>query len=250
MDKEHKKIQMNWELDSCQRLPVSDLTVRIKWPRLCAQFANCIKTNSPANPKILDIGGGEGIFYTLIKETRPFYVAIEPSDMLIKNFHSTESSHICQGCGENLPVKTNLFNTIILKATLDHCIEPHKVLSESFRVLKPNGRIFMLLTNENAWYKRLLRKYSRSRKDIYNDDSHNFYFSDSEVEKLLKNAGFGDILMQHFDYFRAPVMIENALYRIFPQKILIGILNGIDSLGRKLIKDAGGTFLCQATKKV
>lgn len=168
---------------------------------------------------MLDIGGGNGLFYYFIKDICKLYVAVEPSQKLTYDFIFAKHTHICQGCGENLPFKDKIFDGVILKAVLDHCFDPAMVLSESIKVLKPGGKIFILLTNEGAWYKRLFKKYNLKRR--IKCRSHNFYLSSQEVKEMLKRESFKDIAMQHFDSFRVPNVLENLMVRFLPKKFLL-----------------------------
>lgn len=47
------------------------------------------------------------------------------------------------GCGENIPLPDNWFDIVILAGTLDHVLDPAKVLQEARRVMEPSGRIII-----------------------------------------------------------------------------------------------------------
>ncbi len=244
--KDNLNLITDWELKKYQIMPVSQLTTKVKWKRLSEKFIYLIKKNCRQESLVLDIGGGAGLFYYFIKDICKLYVSIDPSEKAIQYFKYRDHNYICQSCGENLPFKSELFDVVLLKAALDHCFDPEIVLSESRRVLKEKGKIFILLTNEKAWYKILFKKYNLDKKKKYT--GHNFYFSSDEINELLEKNDFRDIYMQHFDFFRAPIVIENIAFRFIPEKMLWFFLNITDKIMRECLPFYGGTFICVATK--
>ena len=135
----------------------------------------------------MDIGAGDGSFYFPIKEACGFFAAVEPSQKQSRDFSPARRRYMCNGYGESLPYKGGLFDAVVIKAALDHCADPARVLIESHRVLKEGGKVFILLSNEGAWYKRLFTRYNKRRK---RGQSHNFYFDPSQVKGLLEGHGF------------------------------------------------------------
>lgn len=236
----------DWQLSTYQIIPLSQLTTKLRWQRLVKEFAELILKNCHRDSLILDIGGGNGLFHYFIKDICKLYVVVEPSEKLIHDFIFARYTHICQGCGENLPFKNKIFDGIILKSVLDHCFDPVMVLSESIKVLKPGGKIFILLTNEGAWYKRLFKKYNLKRR--IKCRSHNFYFSSEDTKRMLQKENFKDIFMQHFDFFRAPLTIENIMVRLIPKKMLLFILRITDRIMSQILPSYGGSFICKAMK--
>ena len=86
--------------------------------------------------EILDIGGKKehkrGTFDIGKYPLRVKYANIDAS---------TKPDYLCDAA--NIPVRDNTFNGVILAEVLEHVKEPKKLLTESFRVLKPGGKILI-----------------------------------------------------------------------------------------------------------
>ena len=92
-----------------------------------------------SNPtgSVLDIGCGSGDFGRY--SSFDGYVGIDPIAYHTQEFPFT------MGVGEHLPFRDNTFDCVVTMATLDHCLEPERVVEESKRVLKDSGRLFVFL---------------------------------------------------------------------------------------------------------
>ncbi|MFC1804593.1 class I SAM-dependent methyltransferase [Candidatus Omnitrophota bacterium] len=241
------KKQDDWVLGRNQTIPLSKMTTILRWDRISNALAKSIKKHcSNFDQKVLDIGGGDSSFYHLIKKFCALYLNIEPSKTMISKFEYTDVNYICRGYGEYLPCKSEKFDIVIFNSVLDHCFNPALALSESRRVLKPRGKIFILLTNDGAWYKRLFKKHNLQRK--MRCQEHNFYFSSDYVKDLLERENFDDIILQHFDFLLAPIIIEEFLFRFVHKKILLFFMELTDQLIGKFFPDKGGSFICIASK--
>jgi ubiquinone/menaquinone biosynthesis C-methylase UbiE len=238
-------IQDDWVLDLDQGLAVSRLTTSVRWPRLSAELARLVSTRCGAKAAILDIGAGAGEFFELVQGHCGRYVGVEPSRSAVARARSGPGKHICRGFGEELPFKAGIFDAVIIKAALDHCFDPAAVLAESWRVLKSGGELFVLLTNDGAWYKRLLKPVNRARKKVCFD--HNFFFSSGEVPLMLAAAGFAATEAFHFDYLRLPVMVENVI-SLAPSGVVARGLDAADRFGASVFPGLGGSFICIGRK--
>ncbi len=99
---------------------------------------------------ILDVGCGSGDLrgYVDLED----YVGIDPIEPPTCVFP------FVQGIGEFLPFKDGSFDCTVVKATLDHCWSPERVMFECDRVLKRNGRVFVWLKVTRTSIRYKLRK--------------------------------------------------------------------------------------------
>ncbi len=120
----------------------------------------------------LDIGCGSGHFKSYLK--RADYIGIEPLEkftdlnyniqFMDKLFpHCKEECVFINSVGEFLPFENGSFGHIFINNVLDHVSSPRKVLDEACRVLKPNGRLFMICESQ-AMLRKIL---GRPLKDIF-----------------------------------------------------------------------------------
>ena len=81
--------------------------------------------------KTLDVGGGLGPYRKYL--TGVSYFSIEINARLHPDI---------VGSALNLPVRTNSIDAILMNDVLEHIPDPGKALRESFRCLRPGGKIF------------------------------------------------------------------------------------------------------------
>jgi ubiquinone/menaquinone biosynthesis C-methylase UbiE len=111
-----------------------------------------------------------------------------------------------EGFGEELPYKNEVFDTCIIAAALDHCIDPGRVLAEAYRCLKTAGGTILVLqscrTSRSKGHRphilmrlwKLLRDPARLLREIYirlfYQDRHLHHFYPSDITLWLEQAGF------------------------------------------------------------
>jgi SAM-dependent methyltransferase len=90
--------------------------------------------------RTLDIGGGS-FYKNLTKSTWSNYFVLEPDlDSLPKPNELEKIYSISADAGKS-PIKSHSFDTVIIIQVLQFIYEPTKVIAESNRILKKNGRI-------------------------------------------------------------------------------------------------------------
>lgn len=101
---------------------------------------------------VLDIGSGFGSFVYLLRQKKINAYGLEITDFLVKysrerlielSLKEPSSSIYLKGTALKLPFSNNSFDVITMWNVLEH-IQDHKTaLKEAFRVLKPNGKLFI-----------------------------------------------------------------------------------------------------------
>ena len=92
-----------------------------------------------AKGNLLDVGCGNKPFFHIFDGKIEKYVGIEmPSTRHINDDIDAFAS------GQNIPFKSDTFNTILTTSVLEHVIEPQKMFNEMHRVLKKNS--YLILT--------------------------------------------------------------------------------------------------------
>lgn len=199
---------------------------------------------------VVDIGGGDllkdkGRHFRMLQDYAWLYINIEPSWIMLSHILQGEAlkeagfqSLLVRAFGEEVPLKAEVADLVFILFTLDHCFDPQKVIGESYRILKPGGRILINLTNDQSYYKRLLLPYARKirkRSEIH----HNWFFSPKEIRSLLKKAGFQKITTINYAYLRLPLVVE----KLFGFLLKPRIVAGLDKVFSKVLPDAGGWFI-------
>ncbi|MEH2436127.1 MAG: methyltransferase domain-containing protein [Nostoc sp.] len=102
---------------------------------------------------ILDVGGGIGVPRNYLNSNNN-YIVIDPSiewlridwSSLLDRFPYLESKpNFVRGIGECLPFPSESFDAVLSFWSLNHASDPKLVMSEVARVLRPGGRVLLVL---------------------------------------------------------------------------------------------------------
>jgi ubiquinone/menaquinone biosynthesis C-methylase UbiE len=152
---------------------------------------NNIKKKSLSNKVILDLGSGpagvaKGI-HEMIKKNEIQNCKIIATDPLMEFYKNDigilredENLELLSDKGEKLNLKDNSVDIIISTNVLDHCEDVDSLISEVYRVLKPNGVFF---PSVHLVYNYLFLVSSLIK---YFDANHPHHFTKFELVKKLK----------------------------------------------------------------
>lgn len=168
--------------------------------------------------KILDIGCGTGKFLIEVAKAGGDAVGIELSDGRIADAHERAKNagvpiEVVKGFGESLPFPAELFGFVNMSELIEHVQDPHRVLSEVYRVLKTGGMAYMSVPNRfGIWDPHahvyfvnwLPRAYANTYLKLFNkqkDDSRvdevgmqrletMHYYTLSAITRLCNSLGF------------------------------------------------------------
>jgi len=131
--------------------------------------------------KILDVGCRDGMWLWMLHKNKfKNLFGIDISKKALE-MASKKGHNVTRGDAQKLPFPDEEFNFVSIIHTLEHCPEPLKVLAEIKRVLKPNGRILVVVP---------LQK----KEPVPTVWAHYHCFSTpKEVIKMLVDSGFKKI---------------------------------------------------------
>jgi SAM-dependent methyltransferase len=93
-------------------------------------------TRNKERPRVLILGGGE-----LGEATEAFYRSDE-IELLCMDVYASRYTNLV-GDGHSLPFEAQSIDGVWVQAVLEHVLEPHKVVSEIHRVLRPLGLVYV-----------------------------------------------------------------------------------------------------------
>ena len=96
------------------------------------------------NKDVLEVGCGEG---TMFEGTDIRPVQMDVSMRRVREARDKGQAAIC-GDGYHIPFADGSFSMVLLVAVLEHTSEPWRVLAEARRVLKPGGRVVIVVPND------------------------------------------------------------------------------------------------------
>lgn len=138
----------------------------------------------------------------------------------------------------NLPFNNNSFDAVIGNAVLHHIIPLQGCLSETFRVLKPGGRV--VFTEPNMINPHIfLQKNILFLKEMAGDSPEETAFIRWRLAKQLKKQGFINVKVEPFDF----------LYPFMPISF-IGLIRSIGQAAEKIpiIREFAGSVVISAEK--
>jgi len=147
--------------------------------------------NLQSNSNFLDIGCGTGWavrYVSILLEGQGHFVGIDISQKMIekaKEFArglAGPSFHLASS--ENLPAENDFFDNIICTFSFHHYLNPEKALSEATRVLKPQGRIYVLDFTADDFLTRWI-----DRTVLKMEKSHVQEWSTSEFKEMFSLSG-------------------------------------------------------------
>lgn len=207
-----------------------DLTTRLKFRTAIDDIRPFVTRTS----KIIDIGTGNGLFPTLLREQdyQAVYAHDFPSPEL--DLLREKGITIYQDFDyESLP--SAAFDMVTLMDIAEHVLEPRFLFESCFRILKPGGRVY-LHTPAVSRIDRILHKFAsipglrsltrfwqRGRTSIF----HLQNYTDKSLKKLLTDAGFGDVRLRRENELSWPVSRYVQVYvcdRYHVNKAVVPIL--------------------------
>lgn len=139
------------------------------------------KLSEQAQGVLLDVGVSEGPYRELIEPLVERYVGLEyPPSILAKQpdlwniLELAKQSVDVFGDGTRLPFGDSVFDTVMCTEVLEHIKEPHKMVAEMARVLKPGGRMLATVP------------FSQPLHELPSDY---YRFTPSSLEFLVSEAG-------------------------------------------------------------
>lgn len=182
-------------------------------------FDSFFKERGPLNGDILDIGGGWGLYRQWWEpaDTDIFVVHdpgierfLEGPHQLHREYYSKAFSQpmvFVEGFGEELPYRDETFSYSIIASTLDHCIDPDRVLAEAYRCTKHYGSILVIqscLSSQSGHGVNILGRAIKHLKNpaylvaalsrrLLTPSHHLHHFKPNDIVLLLTKAQYTDV---------------------------------------------------------
>jgi ubiquinone/menaquinone biosynthesis C-methylase UbiE len=136
---------------------------------------------------IADIGAGEGTLALMLAQRAKRVIAVDSSEKMVEHGRGLVARNSLQnveyrlGDMEELPIRDNEVDLVLMHQSLHHALHPQRALTEGWRVLRPGGRLVLL---------DLLKHDFEAARDLYADVW--LGFSQVELAGMLRQAGFQD----------------------------------------------------------
>ncbi len=188
--------------------PIITPTIIHEWDFLDVLMS---KEVTAAAINVLSIGGGgNSRTHVYLTETTKDLFVLNPGIWDLQNYPSEFQGVAItkiQGIAEDLPFKDASIDAIEIPSTLDHVLNPSRVLLEAFRVLRPKGKIGITLGNQDSWYRATVN-FLRINFNDNHMHAHNFHFAPKDIEVLLSQSGFTNVKTIGTAYLKLPRFLE------------------------------------------
>ncbi|MBS4031436.1 MAG: methyltransferase domain-containing protein [Clostridiales bacterium] len=145
---------------------------------------------------ILDLGGGTGkLAAALSTEGADVYLLDASKQMLKRAQRVLPGNRIFLGDAARLPFANDMFDVALIVDAIHHMPAQHEVITETRRVLRPGGLLYILDFSVNSSYIRVLQRLERLAGEP------SVFFAPDTLAELLATSGLEQVniemLSQH-----------------------------------------------------
>lgn len=160
---------------------------------------------------LLDVGSGKGRFVSRATQHGWAAQGVEPSPGQVIAARSRYAIEVFEGELQEAGFAPQSFDVVTAWHVLEHVANPHAVVEEIRRILRPNGLMVFEVPNFYSWQARLGREYW-FHLDI---PRHLIHYSPFTLQQLLIQHRLKIIYQQTFSFESGPLgMLESMLNRL------------------------------------
>ena len=136
--------------------------------------------------RMLDVGCSTGLFLGLARARGWAGVGIELAPRARAYAREERGLEVLDVPLARAGLEAETFDAVALLSVLEHTNDPHEVLRDCARVLRPGGALYVIVPNVESLACRVLRDRART----FDGRNHLVYFSAHTLTRLLESAGF------------------------------------------------------------
>lgn len=192
------------------------------YPLLCTRYLVDRFLILP-NSLLLDIGCGRGDFARGFLECGLRVEGVDISVFSIKeNTNSGVTIKKANVFESRWPFPDNYADVIFSKSVIEHIHNPEIFMNETYRVLKPGGRIITMTPD-----------WETCHTSFYNDFSHVQPYTVRGLRDLLRMSNFHDVITEQF--YQLPIIWQYPMLKIV-SSVLRRVLTPDPSINNKFIR--------------
>lgn len=165
----------------------------------------------PSKNSFLEIGCGNGFFLEeALEQGYKSVFGVEPSSHAIQSASPKIKKFIKMEMFTKNSFSPNSFDCICIFQTLDHLLDPVKMLEDALALLKPGGVLIAINHNLSSLSSKVLRE-----KSPIIDIEHTYLYDKNTIRKLFEKSGF-EVVKVFFPYSRHSIGYLFSLLPIQP----------------------------------
>tara|TARA_Y100000022_G_scaffold124689_1_gene108011 strand:- start:320 stop:985 length:666 start_codon:yes stop_codon:yes gene_type:complete len=186
-------------LDNITRKKISEKEISNS-ERLLFTFNSALKlffdSKISKDSKLIDLGCGDGSFLKALKRNQIQCKGYDYDEVNLEN--------------EEIPEDSNSCDFITCNSVIEHLTDSTNLLEESYRVLKPNGKLIIITPN-----------FFYDYKNFYDDPTHVNPFTVMKLDRVLKMSGFKNIKVLPWVVMKSPILWKIPFSFFFSRYMLI-----------------------------
>lgn len=203
------------------------------------KLVNDIKRSLPKNPRVLEVGCGNGFFMKALIDsglTKNIF-GVEPSSKMVSQADSDLRKKIKVDVFNPNLFPKNSFDLILCFHTLDHMVDPNKFISVAYSLLKKNRYVIVVVHDTEG----LSVKLFGERSAIF-DIEHIYLFNKKTLRKIFTRNGFKVIRVFNLvNNYPLNYWMQMSGFPLFIKKF-INFTITIFGIGKKSISIAAGNI--------
>ncbi len=136
--------------------------------------------------RLLDVGAAYGFALDEARHAGWMAVGLEISAAAARRAGELAAGRLVLANASGVPFASDAFDVVTLWDVLEHLPEPHGVLTEVGRILRPGGRLVLTTGDVGS----LIARISGSRWHLYTIPEHLFFYTRKSLRILLQAHGF------------------------------------------------------------
>ncbi len=138
---------------------------------------------------VLDLGCGSGMCSETIAGLGHKVRGIDVSAEAIEKYNARGLDGQVMDVEVGLDFPDESFDVVFSSEVIEHLVHYQRMLQESFRVLRPSGRLILTTPNSAFWIYRLLGLFGRTVSELQHP-MHLQFFSQRSLRQALLDEGF------------------------------------------------------------
>jgi len=142
--------------------------------------------------KILDVGCGTGVNAKELAAMGHEVTGIDISSIAIEKFRKAGFEGLQCDADDGFPFPDNSFDIVYASEVIEHVVDTESFLTETYRVLRPLGKLVLSTPNSALWVYRLYALMGKTFTEVQHA-GHVRFFSKSGLKNFVFAAGYEQI---------------------------------------------------------